>query len=253
MADRDIELFLSGGATNTDKNASLGGVISATQITGNTLAYDVAAITGVTLLDSKGDVGTLHFINATTKIGLQKNGGAIPALAIDLEDVSVNGNYTLTCPEGDASITIAVVSASLPIADATEAVTPTKINPTLYNNVSESEAESGSIKYRHLYLFNSGATTINVNAYINPNYAGLDALSIGFFATSSGGSDDELLIDEDTAPLAVTFNAPSNVGDAITLTLDTSGKVGIYLKREVLALSDVSALIDTAAIVIELV
>lgn len=260
MSEKKIKIFLSGGLSNTDVNLSLGGVMSTTELFGNVPVFDLGTIlTGVTLTDTlggaeTGSIGAIFFDFATTELSFKKEGG-LPAVNLnDFTDVSTDGNYILTCTEGDVSVSVSVVSASLPGSSGDDDVFRTKINPNLFENILEAEAITGSDKYRHFYLYNDTASQIQAATYILSNFNGLDVLALGFENVISG-SEDKVLADEDTAPLEidVTFALPINKTEADTLTINSGEAVGMYVRRTVPILADVTTIASTSSLVMEII
>lgn len=245
MALRTLDIFLSGGAANSNPNASLGGIKSSVKLYGQTLIYSALAMAGVTLVDAAGvTTGTLHFIKATNLLGFQKAGGAVPTAAQSVS-VAVNGTYSIECPETGAFVTVTVTFASLPATDITAAVTATSINQNLFDDVTVSEAEVGAIEYRHFYITNITAGTVLATLYIFQQFTGLDYLELGVKQLTTGWVD-ELLPNSATAPAGITFYPVATKVGGLFLTLAPSDSLGVFVKRTVTALSDVSNASDTA-------
>jgi hypothetical protein len=250
MTKRVVDIYLSGGAGNTDPNASLGGVKSTTKLYGQTISYDSTAIAGVTLVDAAGVTsGSLIFIAATKLLGFQVLGGAVPT-SLQSIDISVDGSYTIDCPEMNKSVVVSVVAASLPVIDTTVGITAININQNLYANVLEAEALNGSVKYRHVYITNNTMDTIFITVYVLRQYTGLDNLMLGVF-TNGSGHVDELLSNEDTIPTGVTFYNCDGAGNGLSLSLTGGGSIGLYLARKVTYFSDVSNANDDAILAID--
>lgn len=244
MASKNVDIFLSGGGTNTDPNASLGGITSTAKLFGQ-LPVFTAAMAGVTLLDSVNLSSVeLTFTVATKLLRINEVGdGKI----INDVDVSVDGEYILTTPDGLIELTVSVVNASLPAVDEVRTVTATDIMHNLFDEVSAADSQIGDINYRHVYLKNRTTSPLSLKVLVKSQLNGLDYIEIGLFSTSSGNTD-ELLTNESTAPTSVVFDAPVLVDDAILLSLTAFGQIGVYIKRTVLALTDVSTPVDTAVL-----
>jgi len=252
MGARTIETRLSGGGSNANSNLSLGGVMSSVELAGNVNSFAGAGVGGVTLLDSKsgtGTIGTLYFTLTGSTLGYQKTGGNLPSIANEI-DVSSGGEYSLLTQEGTDILNVLVVPASLPASDDSDAIVAVKINPNLFDNVTESESTEGSVKFRHMYIYNPTALGITIVCYFSNNYSGLNTLSLGFENITSGAVD-ELLVDEFTPPVGINFNSPTQTADAIVLTIAPLQQVGMFMKREVSPLSDSVTEIDTATLIFE--
>lgn len=245
MGAKNIDVFLSGGGSNTDPNASLGGIISATKLFGQLPVYDATTIAGVTLLDSVKLLSVeLTFVFATKLLSIKEVGEPLAAITVD---VSVDGDYVLATPDGLTELSVSVVNASLPVADAAVTVTASNIMHNLFDAVSSVNSQVGDVNYRHIYLKNKTALALSLKVIINTQLNGLDYIQIGFENTSSG-SVDALLTNENSAPVGVTFNSPTIANDGVLLSLSALGYVGVFIKRTVLALTDVNTPVDTALI-----
>ena len=119
----DILIFLSGGAGNADPNASLGGVISTTQIVDATLSNLFDPVAGVESRDGdisyrcfyvKNNHGSLTWQAVKTFILTQATDNN--AVAIGLDPVGVNGTATTVVDEFTAP---AGVSFSTPVTEGT--------------------------------------------------------------------------------------------------------------------------------------
>lgn len=90
-----LEYRLSGGASNSDPAASLGGAMSSTRLVGCTVT-GVTNVTGVTVLDAIGNAGgndgVLDFTASGTLLTWQGPGASA---AGDPVDVGTNGRYIL--------------------------------------------------------------------------------------------------------------------------------------------------------------
>lgn len=252
MAKQVIEVYLSGGAANSDIHASLGGAVSSVEKGSNTIGYESTSIPGVALVDATGfkEDGVIGSLDYQTggQLSYTKQGGAAPA-SYDIVDINSDGGHLVHCTEGDAYVSVDVTTASFGGDVLGAQLTQTINSPNLFQDVGEAEALSGSSKYRHLYLKNADIVQRTVNVHILSNYNGLDFLEIGFFTTVSGVID-ELLPNEDIAPTSVVFNSPTNTSESIELTVQAGDYIGMYLKRTVTALTDLPQSPSSASIII---
>jgi hypothetical protein len=94
----NLDFFLSGGATNTDPNASLGGIISSTEVVDNSLSNLFDEVTGDE--HTAGDISyrCIYFKNSSAetaynvKLWIESNTtGADSAITIGLDLAGVNG------------------------------------------------------------------------------------------------------------------------------------------------------------------
>lgn len=239
MAQELLQFFLSGGASNSDPALSLGGVESTTtQVTSETVAYAGSGITGITLIDGDGNgtgQGTIDFAIATTSARWTKPGGAA-AGAPEMVDISSDGNYVLLAPEGDATLTIAVVAASLPVGDASDNVDCTTILANLLHNITDTaQTLNGHEDYLCIYARNVSGVNKRVRVWIADNVTP-DTLWIGTTTTTSG-STEPTIPNETTAPAGVTFAVHNALGNALDLTVNAAESIGLWFKREIFALT----------------
>ena len=257
MSFNDLKWYLSGGVSNTDPNLSLGGVVSTTPVIGNIVTYDSSTVSGVTLKDSIGaSVVTryLHFELATLSLAVMETVSGVPVVA-DYVDISVNGDYTITSPEGNTSVNITVVSSSLPAGDVVAAaITSTPISQNLYQNVLALESKTGSVKYRHLYLKNESASIRTINLFILKNYLSLNVLRFGHYndGIPLQVPVDPLLDDELSKPIVTTFNNPNSSAEGQVVIMNPGDYVGVYFERTVLANSAIQVTADIAGLMVEI-
>lgn len=111
----------------------------------------------------------------------------------------------------------------------------------LFDNVTASEATTGTVEYRCLYILNTNTTDTleDVNIWIQAQTPsadtsieiGLDPAGIGDGSTTGVATT---IVDETTAPAGVTFSAPSDIASALTVgNLDASDAQAIWIKRTV--------------------
>lgn len=102
IASADIKTYLSGGATNTNPNASLGGVISSTEWTGGTLHDLFDVVTGdenaaqeseYRCIYVKNTHASLTWLGVKVWISAETAGGANAAIGLD---PAGNGNGSTT-------------------------------------------------------------------------------------------------------------------------------------------------------------
>ena len=238
MTAKKVEAYLSGGASNTNPNASLGGVISATKLYGQAVSYSTTSMAGITLLDGASLPANvdLHFDFSTSELYVTES----PQFGTEIRvDVSVDDEYVLHMPGDDSTMTVSVVSASLPAADEMHTVSASAILHNLFDLVSSAESKIGDINYRHVYFKNITPSVIRFGVSVLSQLNGMDYIEIGV-ENSTAGTTDTLLANESTAPVGVSFSAPTYAGFSTLLEADPNLHVGIFLKRTVLALTDLS-------------
>lgn len=102
------------------------------------------------------------------------------------------------------------VNVSLGGAKSSTQVTDNTLN-NLFDDVSGSESLAGDTEYRCVYIHNAHAslTMQNVRVYISSNTSSADdTWEIGL-GSAALNATEQTVVDENTAPSAVTFSAPT--------------------------------------------
>lgn len=185
MGIENLQVKLSGGASNTDPAASTGGVKSSTVVLSQTATF--TAIAGITFVDAAGNTagsGTLAYLATAKTLTWTPPGGTIgPAVYIN-----ANGRYLVRGgTETSGYLIVDVVSASLPAStDYSRTVTVANQVALFLPPVSKDTAFTGATDYHLFYLDNIGATTIkSVQIQIEVDTSGVDTLSIDKIATKN--------------------------------------------------------------------
>ncbi len=94
-----------------------------------------------------------------------------------------------------------------------------KAQDNIFADVQGGEAAAGSIKYRCLYVKNNNATLTMQNTvfFVNVNTLSTDdTIRIGI-GTSGLNGTEQTIADENTAPIGVSFSAPTTNGSGLSL------------------------------------
>ncbi|OQW86180.1 MAG: hypothetical protein BWK78_10350 [Thiotrichaceae bacterium IS1] len=168
----NIHIRLSGGSGNTDPNTALGGIKSSHRVLSQAVT-GLSNITGVTIdYAHSNPLGTATLAYTHSGVTLTWGGGTAVAVA-------TNGTYFLKNSAGDGTLEITVVSASLPVADASDVLTVSVFPNEVFDNISGVEGYNGDTEYRCLYLHNSHVTaTYQLNVWIASQPMGDDTGSI---------------------------------------------------------------------------
>ena len=250
----DLEIRLSGGAGNTDPNASLGGIISSERVLSQS-ATAPTNVTGVVINYACGNAlgaGTIAFTNSSTTLTWTPNGGTV-GTAID---VSADGRYVLADDTGDQQLHITVTAASLPGSDQSDTdITIADIANETFDDIGKQESLDGDTEHRCVYIKNthSTETAYNVTIWRKTDANGADSLRIGADPAGVGNGSTTgvatTIGDEDTAPGGVTFSAPTTQGTGIVLgTLAPGESAAFWIERSVPADTTVSTPIDLSQI-----
>lgn len=250
-----LEIRLSGGATNTDQNASLGGIKSSHVVRSKTVT-GISNVTGVTVLDAPGSTnGSLAFTASGTTAVWTPTGGTASAAV----NIGADGRYALQGANADASagwLYISVTAASLPGTNQSDTLTVTAAANQTFDDISKVESYDGDVEYRCFYLHNAHPTDpfIGCKLYIGSDASGADSLAVGLDAAGVGdGSATGVaatVADESTAPTGVSFSAPATLGTALSLgQLNAGQSHGFWQRRTVPPATAVSTSSDLSELI----
>lgn len=250
-----LEVRLSGGAGNTDPDASLGGIMSSERVYSQSASAPTNC-TGITIDDGKGNAlgdGTLAFIFSSTTATWTPNGGSVG----DAVDISVDGRHVLADSTGNQQIHITVVNASFPGSDKSDTdITIADIANEVFDDIVKQESLDGDTEYRCLYLYNNHPTeqVLNSTIWRESDASGADAISLAADLAGVGDGSTtgvaDTVVDEGTAPdPALSFTEPTTQAAGIILgTLAAAEAVAFWEERVVPAETSVSTAIDLSEI-----
>lgn len=228
----DLNWYLSGGGSNTDPDASLGGAKGAqigSQVISGTLA-------GVSIDRSEGNAegnGTLTYIQGDGTLTWAAYGDAAGSPV----DVSVDGEHILFSGT-TGYLVITVTNSLLPGANDSASISVTQPRNSLFDDITKDESFAGDTEYRCFYVWNDHASDalIECAAYVASQPNGNDSVEIGLDpgGVNDGTTPAVTVADESTAPSGVTFSSPSDSGTALSIgDLPAGQGIAIWVKRTV--------------------
>jgi hypothetical protein len=114
----------------------------------------------------------------------------------------------------------------------------------LFDNVSSAERASGTVEYRCFYIKNEHSTEELQNASVfisKQTDSSTTAVDIGLDSAGINGTA-EIIPNETTAPVSVTFTRPAAPGDAIVVgDLEPGDYFAVWVRRTVDALTEARA------------
>lgn len=249
-----LELRLSGGASNTDPDASLGGIKSSQRITGKVVT-GLSHITGVVIDDAPGNSdgqGVLYYNQENGRLFWEPPYGT-QGLGVD---VSTDGRYVITGDDGVTHLLVTVDASSLPATTQSDTITIAQAVNALFDDISKAESFAGDTEYRCLYLHNAHPTDafLGVKIYISQQpSSGEDLLAIGFDAAGVGNGSATgvaaTVANEGTAPSGVTFYAPESANNAIqTGELAAGASQALWQRRSIDTMPTQSTAADVSVI-----
>lgn len=252
ISRHQIEFRLSGGASNTDPNAALGGAMStdaAALVESQSLTPD-SALAGCTFEYGANNLtastGTLTYTASGNLMQWTPPGGTI-GLTVDC---SSDGTYTVLDADSASYIVVTVVAASLPGADATRTITVANNTNGLFDDVAVADSIAGDTEYRCVYVKNAHGSEAmsNVVLWIDTQTAGADSLEVGLDPAGAGGTATTVA-NENAAPSGVSFSAPTSAATGLDLGTLTAGQAyPVWLKRTVPAGTSATVVADYSAI-----
>jgi len=249
-----LEFRLSGGAANTDPDASLGGILSSQRIYSKS-ATGISNITGVTVDDAPGSAngaGTLAYTASTHSFVWTPYGGTAGA------STSIAADGRLAVPGSAGYLFLTVDYSELPVGNQSDTITVSALANELWDDISKPESYDGDTEYRCCYVTNAHPTDpfIGAKLYIGSDPSGADSLQIGLDLAGTGDGSTtgvaDTVADENTAPSpAVTFSAPTAIGSALLIgQLDAGEAHAIWQKRIVPANTLTSTPSDVSQLVV---
>lgn len=239
----DLVYRLSGGASNTDPNAALGGAMSTVgggRIFGQSATAPLT-IGGVTIEDVEGNdegIGVLTFDRSEDTLAWTPPGDFIGTPVV----VSAGGKFTLRGADTTMYITVDVNwgTLDLEVADLADNITVAWQYIKLFDHVDKDESLVGDTEYRCFYLSNEHATddAVDVKFWIQQDTNGDDTLAIALDPAGLGGTATTAA-NENTAPTGPSFSAPASEGAGLSLgTIPAGDFYPIWIRRTVPAAAD---------------
>lgn len=224
-----LGLFLTGGASNKDPDASLGGVVSATRIRGmgHLVETPIPAVRVDNVFPGCGEgVGRL-LVNPDGDLVFTPPGGVagIPVT------VPVGETYVVSGVDKDKAVLVTRESGlSYFGVDSPKMLFP--MNGVLsHGNVSDAQRIAGVTTYRAIMFHCQGLFgVLNLRLWLPPVAASQAVYSIATEVPVAGAI--QTVVDEETAPTAVVFVTPITEGSALTITLLSPGeRLGLWIRR----------------------
>lgn len=243
----DLEIRLSGGAGNTDQNASLGGVMSNSRVLSQS-ATGISNITGVVINYAGGNAqgtGTLSYTAIGKLLTWLPAGGLIGAPV----GVEGGGKFVVSDYLGKQQLMITVTPGSLPVGNQSDTIAIATLPNKTFDDVTKPESFSGMIDYRCFYIKNTHATetAYGVSLIIDSNTVGGDSIYLGKDPAGIGGIATTIAL-ETTAPTGVTFSQPTEDIPLLIGTMAPGEYAAFWQKRNVPALTSISELNDISVV-----
>lgn len=224
----ELKFYLTGGASNTDVTASIGGVVSSTQILSQSIT-ETTSITGITAGTANGNSvgsGTLSYVASTGKLTWQPPNGS-PGTGVT---ITSDGTYFIQGASNGGAVVVTVSAASLPTSNTTATWVIANQSNKIFNDVSKDESDVGTSIYRCIAVKNTGTDKKkDVTIWIAANTPGADTVLVGDAVAVAGNGTSTGLetapANQTTAPSGVTFSSPSSKTSGIVLG-ELSGSAG---------------------------
>lgn len=229
----ELRFFLSGGGSNTNPNASLGGSISPTEVRNQNTTWIVVGISGINIMDGLSNTegeGVLTYTASTKKVKW--------AAAGDTEGAEVyigSGGRFLVASGTTGSLLLSVTAGSLPTVDSAPHILIENTRNGIFDYISTAEASAGDVEYRCLYLKNVATigTAANARVWISTDAVGADSIQVAKGSAAIGAAE-QTVANEGTAPTSVTFSTPTTYETSILLgDIPYGSYQSIWIKRTV--------------------
>lgn len=219
----DLQIFYSGGGSNSDTTLSIGGAISSARVYSQSFTAPTT-LGGVGINDGGGNGvgdGTLTYNAETGKLYWKPYGGQ-QGTGID---VSAGGDFTIQGASNGGWIGVTVTPASLPNSTISNTITVSNRTEKFFLSQTKAESSAGVTKYHCFAIKNTHATDsiVNLWGFISANTPGQDAIALYLdpLASSNGAVGPTAVADENTAPAASTFVVPDAWDHADALDFGT--------------------------------
>jgi len=224
----DMQIWVSGGATNDDPLDSLGGVMSTEDPGGLVLSQAASAptnVTGVTITNAYGNaigLGTIKWDAVTFRLSWKPFGG----VSFNGAEVLADGTFVIGGSNG--YLICDVDFSALP--GSTQQDVDIAITNRMHNTfdaVSALESMDGLIEYRCFYILNSSAadTAYDVRIWVKEQPVGMDELDL---CLDPAGKGDGATTGVAIGPL-VDEEDSTNLLSALSFTRPTTQATGLLL------------------------
>lgn len=228
-----FHVYLSGGSSNSDPDASLGGVKSSVMLGEQEFTRSTSTVTGVTVNGAVGcsvGTGTLSYQHIGTAIAWTPPYGAQGVFY----EADADGEYLLPDATEREFLRVTVVSASLPGSDQSDEVAIDATIENLFDNISLAEAQAGHTDYRCVYVQNDEAVDRRFLLWFHELTTGPENLYYGLGSSGLNGTEQDIGT-ETTAPSSVSWLNPTDENDADMIDqLYEDDYYPIWIKRVVL-------------------
>lgn len=243
----NLQMFLSGGASNTDITLSIGDVISSTRIVSQSATTTITEYTIVDAFNNAAGLGELGWNDTTKAITWKPYGSGTTVSQV----IASDGVYSVGDANGyiviDTGSNYATLNGGGNKLDSN--VNITNQVEKAWDNISAQESLDGKVEYRCFYLKNTHSTdaATNVTVWIASQPIGADELDIavpipltvGNSPINSGnGLDDEEDTGGDLVPTTniTAWAQPSTQGTGINIGTLTAGQyMAIWQRRTIAA------------------
>ncbi len=231
MSVANLGIFLTGGATNADPDASLGGVASSfvQRGLGFVLSNPIPALRIDNAWPASGEgIGTLA-VNGAGEVVYTPPGGS-PGTPVA---IAAGASEVVTGDEpGEQALLIYRESGLSLIPPSPQTPSTLKFVNIVRGaiggrNVDDSERSSGLTTYRALMLESSG-TVDNVLIWFPPSSTQA-TYSVGVETSVAGAI--QTIANETTAPTGITWYTPTTMGGALTISSIGGTPIGLWIRR----------------------
>ncbi len=224
-----LALFLTGGAANTEPDDSLGGAISSDQVRGLGAIHS-NPIPGIRVDNVMPACG-----EGTATLAVDSNGDLVftPPGGAPGTPVSIASGQSRVVSGADLAKAVVVFRESVLLVSGISTIRLAKaLNGVLgMKNVSDAQRQAGITTYRAIALKSQGPKAVQDMRLWLPPVSGAQATYSIALETPSGGSI-QTIVDETTAPTALTFATPLTEASGLFIAAIASGDfIGLWLRK----------------------
>jgi len=219
----DLQFFYSNVTASDnpigDPDTGLGGSIS-THTNKRIKSQNATTITiaGITFVDAYGNPEGNGSLAYTHNGGTGRQVSWRPAGQATYYGVVVDAGGTFLIGSSSGYMEVTVVAGSLPVSDQLQSITISNNLHAIFPQVAATDSLLGITEYRCVYIKNISATDAapDCKLWVASNTPGGDTVDIGL-GTSGLNGIEQVIADGETAPVGVTFSAPSTSGTGLVV------------------------------------
>lgn len=246
MTIETLKVRYSGGASNSDSSASIGGSMSSVEVVSATFS-NTTPVSGITLLDCTGQPDG----EITVTLVYDTLYGLFIAYAENVAGtMTMTSRFAYNAADPDDRFTLhfgfphygtlvmAINAAQLPSAVDGEVFSGTtevtNVPDNLFPEVTAQNMSNNESVYRCIYLKSGANTVYDISAFVPVQPSEQNTYAVAFDPMANGGTAIQLADELDSTNLlsALTFLSPNESSQGVSKgTLGTNSHVALWIRR----------------------